>query len=716
MVTPATEDEALSIQSRLILMVLGIAAVCILVVATVAHRSGSGALKESAFDQLTSLRAAKADQMESYFRRVQSHIETLGESTMVATAMIRFSETFTAPAPTALPDGWKEDVRRYYRSAFLPRLARHVEGQPVLENYLPSDPAALHLQYRYLSQNPNEVGKKHLLTDAGDGSAYSAVHAEYHPVFRKLLEEFGYYDLFLVDLDSGAIVYSVYKEVDFATGLIDGPYENSNLAEAIQTVRAACDRGLVTFVDFAPYRPSYGEPAAFAATPVFQGTRCVGILAIQIPVAEINRIMTGDGEWKRDGLGDSGETYLVGSDFLMRSISRFLVEDPEKYGEALRDAGYPEYRVQRILHLGTSILQQEVRSEAAIEASEGKTGTRVVKDYRGIPVLSSFGPIKFPSLSWMILSEKDVTEAYAPADAFTRRILVWAGMLMIGVTVLAMALASRFLRPLQILIDGARAAGAGDGAAEIPVRTRDEFGELARSFNGLIAEIGSQADGLRQQDEENERLLGMLVPASVARRLRAGEQSIADAFEKVTVLFVELGGLSELGAGLSPQESAAALNELVCAFDEAGGQYGVERIETIGAITLAASGLSTPRLDHTRCAVDFALEAQKIVRRFNNERETKLSLRVAIASGPVVAGVIGRAKLGYEVWGSTVDSVVAILAATPPGEIRVSATVREEMADLYAFEACPATDGGAPPSWNLRLHADGDATAVGEEG
>jgi class 3 adenylate cyclase len=89
---------------------------------------------------------------------------------------------------------------------------------------------------------------------------------------------------------------------------------------------------------------------------------------------------------------------------------------------------------------------------------------------------------------------------------------------------------------------------------------------------------------------------------------------------------------------------------------------------------------------------------------------------VAIASGPVVAGVIGRAKLGYEVWGSTVDSVVAILAATPPGEIRVSATVREEMADLYAFEACPATDGGAPPSWNLRLHADGDATGVGEEG
>ncbi len=705
----------MSIQSRLILMILGIAAACILVVATVAHRTGSRALKESAFDQLTSLRAAKADQMESYFRRLQSELETLGENTMVATAMVRFSEGFADAAPTGLPEDWKEDVRRYYRSDFLPRLAQHVEGQPVLENHLPSDPTALHLQYRYVSQNPNEVGKKHLLTDAGDGSAYSAVHAEYHPIFRKMLEEFGYYDLFLVDLDHGAIVYSVFKEVDFGTGLLDGPYENSNLAEAIQTVRAGCDRGLVTFVDFAPYRPSYGAPAAFAATPVFQGTRCVGILAIQIPVDEINRIMTGDGEWKRDGLGDSGETYLVGHDFLMRSISRFLVEDAEGYGEALRDAGYPEYRVQKILQLGTSILQQEVRSDAAIAASEGKTGTRIVKDYRGIPVLSSFGPIQFPSLSWMILSEKDVSEAYAPADAFTRRILIWAGMLMIGVTVLAMALAARFLRPLQILTEGARAAGAGDGAAEIPVRTRDEFGELARSFNGLIAEIRSQADGLRERDEENERLLGMLVPASVAQRLREGEQSIADTFEKVTVLFLELAGLSEMAASLSPRDFATALNELICAFDDAGAQYGVERIETIGATTLAASGLSTSRLNHTRCAIDFSLEVQKVVRRFDNEREAKLSLRLALASGPVVAGVVGRAKLGYEVWGSTVDAAGAILAATPAGEIRVNAAVREEMADLYGFDAAPEAAGsGAPPSWILRLRSEGPASAERE--
>ncbi|MGI9590593.1 MAG: adenylate/guanylate cyclase domain-containing protein [Myxococcota bacterium] len=705
----------MSIQSRLILMVLGIAAACILVVATVAYRTGSGALKESAFDQLTSLRAAKADQLESYFRRIESHVETLGENTMVANAMVRFGEAFAAPDATGLPEGWKEDVRRYYRSAFLPHLAQNVEGQPVLENYLPSDPTALQLQYHYLSQNPHEVGEKQLLTDAGDGSAYSAVHAEYHPRFRKLLDEFGYYDLFLVDLDSGAIVYSVYKEVDFATGLLDGPYENSNLAEAIQTVRAACDRGLVTFVDFAPYRPSYGAPAAFAATPIFQGTRCVGILAVQIPVAEMNRIMTGDGQWQRDGLGESGETYLVGSDFLMRSISRFLVEDPESYAGALRDAGYPEYRVQKILQLGTSILQQEVRSDAAIAASEGKAGTRMVKDYRGIPVLSSYGPIQFPNLSWTILSEKDVDEAYAPADSFTRRIFVWAGVLMLGVTVLAMWLAARFLRPLQTLIAGARAAGEDDGAAEIPVRTRDEFGELARSFNSLLAQIHSQADGLRQRDEENERLLGMLVPAAVAQRLRAGEQAIADAFNKVTVLFLELGGLSELGAALAPQESAAALNELVCAFDDAGAQYGVERIETIGASTLAASGLSTPRLDHTRCAIDFALEAQKIVRRFNNEHDAKLTLGVAIASGPVVAGVVGREKLGYEVWGSTVDAAVAILAATPAGEVRVSAAVREEMADLYAFDASPEAAGsGAPPSWILRQRAEAPASAAGE--
>ena len=180
------------------------------------------------------------------------------------------------------------------------------------------------------------------------------------------------------------------------------------------------------------------------------------------------------------------------------------------------------------------------------------------------------------------------------------------------------------------------------------------------------------------------------------------------------MLFLVLGGLSELGA-LTPRKSAAALNELICAFDDAGLQYGVERIETIGATTLAVSGLSTPRLDHTRCAVDFALELQKIVRRFNNEHEAKLSMRVAIASGPVVAGVVGRSKLGYEVWGETVDTAVAILGVTPAGEIRVGASVHEEMADLYAFDPVPeAPDAGAPPSWILRIRADGQVAGAGE--
>ncbi len=682
-----------SIKSKLMLMLMGVSLTSAALVAVVAYRSGHKGLTDSAFDRLTSVRAAKANQIESYLQRVNAQVQTLGEDQMIADAMTRFGDAFRELEAQAIPPTWDDNLDAYYRDEFLPRLRENVEGLPVFESYRPTRPETRYLQYQYISSNTHPVGEKQRLANADDGSLYSAVHAELHPILRNLAEEFGYYDMFLVEGETGTIVYSVYKETDFATSLRDGPYSNTNFAAVVQRVRETPDKGFVAMIDFAPYRPSYSAPAAFIATPIYDGTESLGILAFQLPVDEINRIMTGGENWETDGLGESGETYLVGPDYLMRSISRFLIQDPESYARALRAAGVPAAEVERTLRLGTSILQQEVRTAAAREAMQNRSGTRIVDDYRGVPVLSSFAPLEIPDVSWVILSEIDVAEAFAPIDAFARDMAVASVILIVAMTAFAMLLAAYFVRPIQAVAEGARRVGAGETDLRIHSGTADEVGELAAAFNDMVKSVGAQHTEIQAKNRENEQLLMNILPAAIAERLRQGEDTIADTHDSVTVVFTDLEGFAALARSLPARDAIRLLDELISSFDEAAEQHGVEKIKSIGDGYMAACGLSSARLDHAKRSADFALSLFPIVRRFNNEHGLSLDLRVGMHSGPLVAGVIGRHYLHYDLWGDTVHTAHDMNELAKPGEVRVSADVAETLEGLYHLDPAGVDDG-----------------------
>ena len=124
-----------------------------------------------------------------------------------------------------------------------------------------------YLQAHYIENNPNEIGFKDVLDDAGDGSEYSVAHARYHPQLRDLAQTRGYYDIFLFDT-SGNLVYSVFKDRDFATGIGDGVWGDTGLGEVFLKTNMS-QVGDITFADFSPYASSHGVPAAFCAMPIF---------------------------------------------------------------------------------------------------------------------------------------------------------------------------------------------------------------------------------------------------------------------------------------------------------------------------------------------------------------------------------------------------------------------------------------------------------------
>ena len=205
----------------------------------------------------------------------------------VVTAMKEFSAAFGKfREENGIADlaEMKTSVREYYDKDFANTYKEKTGNQPDIDAiYQPLDDDSIALQYYYVSNNPHPLGEKDVLNRADDKSKWSELHDKYHPLFRGHLQEFELYDVFLVDLESGDIVYSVFKELDFSTSLLDGPYAETPFGEVFRNVREADgpDDADIGFRE--PYFPSYEADAVFVSAPLFDGDQQVGVLIVQIP-------------------------------------------------------------------------------------------------------------------------------------------------------------------------------------------------------------------------------------------------------------------------------------------------------------------------------------------------------------------------------------------------------------------------------------------------
>ena len=665
----------LSIKSRLILMLLFVTLLSSIVIGFLGWRNGRVALNQTIFNQLTSTRAAQALQIESYFDTVFSQTRTLAEDRMIVNAMRQFREGYEVGIYRSLTDEQNDQVTDYYDDVFIPNLSTAFEDMPLAITYRPRRNVASYFQFHYMVDNPFPPGQKdEQATSEQDTTIYNRFHEFYHPIFRNLQREFSYYDIFLIDIETGNIVYTVFKETEFATSLREGPYRESGLGVLTDRIRDEPEHGAVTIVDFRAYAPSYDAPAAFVGAPIFDGTEAIGIYAVQISVDELDRVMTGAQGWEENGLGQTGESYLVGADRLMRSTSRLFLQDEEAYMNALSDYGISELTSNKIASFGTTILMQPVATDSVDNALLDMEGTHVTTNYLGQRVLSSYAPLDIEGLDWIIVSEMEQNEAFTPIFDLQRNILIWSVVLVLGVAFLAVVLSRFFVRPIEKLTAGVQALSDGDDSVHINIEADDEFGDLARNFNAMVVNIREQSATIERKNAENERLLLNILPAPIAERLQAGER-IADRLQQVSIIFMHVVGFSELSQKMGAEESAEKLDELINAFDDVAERFAVERVKTIGDTYVAACGLTSPRLDHAKRAVDFAVAALRTVRRFDGISNDDLQIQIGIDSGPVISGVVGARQFNFELWGETVDMASRIHTEAQPGSILVTENV-----------------------------------------
>lgn len=704
--TPRPRRRAgLSIYSILLIMLLSVSVLSSIVVGIIGYVNGTEALRTIAYEKLVEIRENRSREVAQLFGSIENAVrlsamnETSRQAARAFTAGFAELEAREADAAaSALLDG-------YYRDTFAADLAEATGESVDGSTFAPRGGAQSYLQLHYVI--PFEDWEDAILTaDAGDGSAWSAAHAQYHPYYRAMTELQDFEDVLMLDTH-GNVVYSAYKGVDLGTNLFDGPYRLSNLAAAY---REAMDRNIVDDVviaDFAPYGPSLGTPAGWAVTPIADDGEVIGALAIELPIARIDEVMTVGGEWAMNGLGRTGETYLVGRDLLMRSISRQLIDDPAAYETAAVASGLAPATAALSVQNGNTLMQQTIAGEAVTRALSGEDGTLLEGDYLGRDSLIAYAPLNVDGLNWVIVAQETSAEALVPVEDFTRNLILSTAGMIIFVCLLSLVLAQVFVRPLRRLKSAAQRIAAGDEGVQVEAGSSDELADVANAFNDMSRSLQVKSHLIEEQEKANEQLILSFMPEGMANRYKHGDDAITQDSDDVTVVFADIVGFEELALSMSSDEAIARLNDLIRTFDEAAERHGVERVRTTRQSYLASCGLATPRVDNARRAVEFALELDAILERYSAQQGVKLGLRAGLDSGKVTSGLIGRARVVYDMWGDAVNLAFRVQGDSDEPGIYVTQRVADRLPD--SIPVLPAgdvdTQSGTQRVWKVEAPA-----------
>jgi class 3 adenylate cyclase len=692
-----------SIQSKLVVMLVLCAIVSAAVVGIIGFQAGRGSLRDSVFNRLTEVRQSQSRALTDQLSDLKNSMIIYAHGANTRSALAEFTAGFDALESKPISPAQSQSISDYYTNTYLKEVQQSSGAELNVDQLLPKDNAQRYLQANYTATRRDDATAVKI-DDAHDGSPWSAANARYQNYFREIVSRFEFQDAMLLDT-RGNMVYTTYKDVDLGTNILTGPYSGSKLRGAYEKALSSNELDYVEFTDFEVYQPAENEPTAWMVTPVVADGHTLGVLALQFPASKVNRLMTFDKQWNGSGLGDTGEVYLVGPDNLMRSDSRMFLQDQQAYKRDVIAAGTPVEDADRAIRLGGTTLVQPVPPETARNAQRGESGTQIGTDYLGNEALQAYAPVEIPDsdLNWSIVAKVNTSEAFAKEASFTRTIVLSTVGIIFAVCVAAVFLAQLFVRPIRRLEAGAQRIGAGDYNVLIPVETRDEIGDLTEAFNEMSRSLTVKDELLVEQRKEIAKLLALLMPEPVAERYQQGEEILAEEHQNVTVIFADIVGLDRLQAELTSQGSLSIVNEIERQFDAAAESLGIERGRAVRNGYLGSCGLNVPRLDNVRRTVDFALECQRIIDRFNHETGNSLGLRAGIDTGTVSSGLGGRYSVVFDMWGAAVNVAYQIKSGSPQLGIDVTDRVYQALEATMSFTSVGTVtvDGQEEPIWRL---------------
>ena len=453
----------------------------------VAIQKNTKSIIDYEMQKLSTVEATKHMEINKYLKSVKNLLTSLAQNKSTQDASIVFDSAFknlNKEAKLNLDD-LKDALKTDFNSNYISEVNYNVpksKNKRLISEYIPKNKNAIVAQYIFITDNPASLNKKNSLTyNSKYDNSYMRAHKKYHNSFNSFLTSFNLYDVFLINLD-GDVIYTGFKEKDFATNLKHGIYSNTGLARVYKKA-LNLKTNEVAFEDFEPYEPSYNSYASFIATPIYVDGKISGVLAFQMPVDHITKIMQFDGFYEVAGLGKTGECYLVGQDYMMRSNSRFQKNIKDKIVQDLQST-IGVFKVKTKSTINAFSLNTKVGNDV---------GSGIIKDYRGKKVLSVYHSVNvYNQAKWAIIAEIDEDEALIPVMKLSKSLwIVSIALLFVFVAILIFITRKIIVNPLdkfqnELLHFFEFLKGKTLDVHMLKISSNDEIGRMASSINDGI--------------------------------------------------------------------------------------------------------------------------------------------------------------------------------------------------------------------------------------
>ncbi|MEP3053171.1 methyl-accepting chemotaxis protein [Ascidiaceihabitans sp.] len=455
-------------------------AITVIALTIVSVTAARGIIANSVEEKLESIAMMQADRVNDLFGSIERDIRLQSATPLIAQALVAFTDGFESLGEDAYDT----------------------------------------LTRVYIHENENPTGQKDLLVKADTQSSYGFMHSIYHPVLDNLQNEMGYYDLFLFDV-KGNLVYSVFKENDFATNLVDGMWKDTGLATAFSKALERTPDQETVYVDFTRYGPSHSTAAAFMSRPVIdQNGILVGVLAYQMPIGALNQA-AGD----LQGLGATANGFLIGDDHLLRSSS---IQTNE-----------------------TDILELAHNGEIIARGLADQSGSFSDTGFNGQDVMGYFNPIEFLGTKMVAIVQQDTKELFAGVGPLVFKILLFSLAIFLTVLMAAIMFSRSISVPIKNLTNSVKDVAAGNLQTNVPETTRgDEIGSLARAtevfrqnalkIDALNAEQTRANTKMEQLNTERESA-AQREALLAAEKIEADKAAAAERQEMMEILGQSIG-------------------------------------------------------------------------------------------------------------------------------------------------------------------------------
>lgn len=610
--------KTLSLKNKLLLAFLAVGLIPLTAGAIYSYIKSAKALELEATQKLQTVRILKKKNLESFIHTLKDQIITMARQENTKNAFLQFDQGFRDYitdhnlSPEMLSAG-SNGLQKYYENQFDAEFRKRNDNESAnVSKLLDLNPTQLAMQTAYISKNPNSLGSKHLMDAPDQVGTYNKAHAIYHANFREFSERFSLYDIFLVDGVSGNIIYSVFKELDFATSLKTGAYSDSGLASAFKKAMEQVDPNAVVVTDYQKYLPSYNFPAMFIAVPIWINGSKKGTLVFQMNLDRINSIIN-----ERIGNAKTQDVYLVGPDHLMRTDSLL---DKENHNVA------SSFRVPQ---------KGSVKIEAVNKALQGEESNEVDKDMMGNDSLVSYGPFEFLGLRWAMVATYHLDEAFA--SIYEMRIAI-SILILVSITIIVLLVLALAKNLSGFLL------GVSTEIAETANQTATASHELTSASSSLSEGATESAASLQETVASLEELSSMV-------KLNADH---ADEANKLSQKSLESaskgeGEISKLIEAMSSMsQSSKKIEEIITVID--GIAFQTNLLALNAAVEAARAGDQGKGFavvaEAVRTLAQSSAEAAKEINTLikDNVEKTEHGVHVADVSGAVLKEIVSEVK------------------------------------------------------------------------